>query len=258
LAFCHDTRSCLALRVGLTPSLRRAFALGAFDTWALRAPPHHSQARMTHTLPVPTPPRHSPACRSLSESTFALEPWDHRLPSSRFALLQRQPSPARSGASRASPGRGTRRACPARPQRCLLHPWGTGLATQCRWLAPPPDVSAPLTPWVSLGRPETSCAPLPVEYSTECRSGDASIQKTTLPRALGCQLLSSDPTDVLVPPDVSQLFYRCFTDVCSTDVPPLHLLDPCSLSASLSSVASSLSVYCCAGPCLQQSHVDHV
>lgn len=149
---------------------------------------------MTHPLPVPTPPRHSPACRSLSESTLALEPWDHRLPSSRFALLQRQPSPARSGASRVSPGRGTRRACPARPQRCLLHPWGTGLATQCRWLAPPPDVSAPLTPWVSLGRPETSCAPLPVEYSTECRSGDASIQKTTLPRALGCQLLSSDPT----------------------------------------------------------------
>ena len=145
---------------------QEAFALGAFNTWALRAPSHHSQARMTHPLPVPTPPRHSPACRSLSESTLALEPWDHRLPSSRFALLQRQPSPARSGASRVSPGRGTRRACPARPQRCLLHPWGTGLATQCRWLAPPPDVTAPLTPWVSLGRPETSCAPLPVEYST--------------------------------------------------------------------------------------------
>ena len=49
---------------------------------------------------------------------------------------------------------------------CLLHPWGTGLATQCRWPRPPLAVFVPLTPWVYLGRTVRSCASLPVEYCT--------------------------------------------------------------------------------------------
>jgi hypothetical protein len=92
-------------------------------------------ARMAHLSPVPIPPRHRPACRSMSESYFALEPWDHRLPIRRFPRLLLQPLPARKWGlqSRASTGRGT---CRARPRGCLLHSWGTGLATQCRLASP--------------------------------------------------------------------------------------------------------------------------
>ena len=73
----------------------------------------------------------------------------------------------------------------------------------------------------------------------ESRSVDASSQKTTLPRALGCQSLSSDPSDVPASPAVAALhsFY---------------------LLASLSSVAFCLSICSCVCPCLhsQYSTVD--
>src|SRR5665811_60182 len=123
---------------------------------------------MTHLSPVPIPPRHSPACRSLSQSPFALEPWDHRLPTWRFASLLLQPlASAEWGPSHVLPPvEGPFELGPAWPRGCLLHPWGTGLATQCRWPRPPPDVLAPLTPWVSHGRKDPSCAPLPLEYRT--------------------------------------------------------------------------------------------
>lgn len=73
----------------------------------------------------------------------------------------------------------------------------------------------------------------------ESRSVAASLQKTTLPRALGCQPLSSDPSDVPASPAVAALhsFY---------------------LLASSSSVAFCLSLCSCVCPCLhpQYSSVD--
>ena len=73
----------------------------------------------------------------------------------------------------------------------------------------------------------------------ESRSVAASLQKTTLPRALGCQSLSSDPSDVPASPAVAALhsFY---------------------LLASSSSVAFCLSICSCVCPCLhsQYSSVD--
>jgi hypothetical protein len=174
---------------------------------------------MTHLLPVPIPPRHSPACRTLSESSFALEPWDHRLPTSRFALLLRQPfASAEWGLSHAHPPvEGPAEPGPARPRRCLLHPWGTGLATQCRWLRPTTGRVCTAHPFGYPSAGRIRCAPR-YQWSTIPESGDASLQKTTLPRALGCQLPSCDSTNVPVPPDATPMFHPG-----PTDVPGSHL-----------------------------------
>jgi hypothetical protein len=155
-------------------------------------------ARMAHLSPVPIPPRHRPACRSISESYFALEPWDHRLPTRRFPRLLLQSLPARKWGlqSRASTGRGT---CQARPRECLLNPWGTGLAHHRTCLRRSP-----------LGYPSAGRIHRAPRYLwssvPESRSVDASLQKATLPRALGCQLLSNDPTDVAIAPVVTPLY----------------------------------------------------
>ena len=52
----------------------------------------------------------------------------------------------------------------------------------------------------------------------ESRSVDASLQKTSLPRALGCQLFSSDPSDVAVSPAVTPLHLNTTRDTLGVSV----------------------------------------
>ena len=103
---------------------------------------------MTNLSPVPIPPRQSPACRSLSETPFALEPWDHRLPTRSFApLLPLTFAGAEWGSeSRASTGRGT---CRARPNTAP----GVPPSPLGHWPRHPVPVASPTTGRVCAAHP---------------------------------------------------------------------------------------------------------
>lgn len=154
---------------------------------------------MTQFSLVHFSPRHCPVCHSVYFSPFALEPWDHSLPTT-ATVLTASPSSTLASAewglqSRGTTGRGTRRAWPGTAPGVLPSPSG-------HWPRHPVPVASPTTGRVraahTLGipRPGGSVVRPRYQWSTvpERRSIAASLQKTTLPRALGCQLLFSDPT----------------------------------------------------------------
>ncbi len=102
----------------------------------------------------------------------------------------------------------------ARSLGCTLHPRDTGLAPQCWWPRPSPTL---LTPWLSLGQPAQSWAPLPVEIITGSpeRRRQYAEAHTTMPRALGSQfllfhlrMLHLEPHQAfpIVPPKISAIF----------------------------------------------------